>query len=88
MVHHVVAVHNQQQILLRNVFRALHPGVDVVEQDVVEVSALAVDLPWLLHAVADVVHIPVTCTATMTPSRWPHVTHGSTQAITHERKCL
>lgn len=50
--HHVVAVHHQQQVLLRHVLRAQHVRVDVGEQHVVEVGALAVDLPRLLHTVS------------------------------------
>ena len=63
-MHHVVAVRDQQEVFLCDAARALHMGLDVVEQDVIEVGALAVDLPRLLHSVSDVVHVPVPCTVT------------------------
>ena len=37
----MAAVVYQQQTLLRHVFEALHLGIDVVEQEVVEVGALS-----------------------------------------------
>lgn len=64
--YHVITVHDKKEILIWDVLGCLDSAcrVDVVEQHVVDVGALAVDLTWFLHAVADVEHVLVTCKVT------------------------
>ena len=58
--HHVVAVHDHEDVLLRNLLCGADSRVNLVHEHVVEVGAFPVELVGLLHTVAHIEHVAVT----------------------------
>ena len=62
--HHVVAIHDHENIFDRNIRRFSGARVNFVHENVVQVCALAIELPWLLDAISYVKYVTMTCKIT------------------------
>jgi hypothetical protein len=63
VAHHVIAVHDHEDVLQGDLLGLAHCRVDLLQQHVVEIGTLAVQLPGFLYSVTDIEHIRVACMA-------------------------